>query len=298
MTLEEIARIAEIAKRNAWADFYACAPVDSVARYGICVEYLGSAVAAIAEGIDDTLFNRVIGLGIAEPTTEATIDRIVERYRRAEVRRFAVQLSPAAQPSALPAWLQARGLVGGGNSVQMYRGSEPPPAIPTDLRIERIGKEDAAAFAEIACDVFRWPDALIPWIAAAVGRPRWQHYLAFDGKVPVATGALFVEDKVGWLGFGATLPSHRSRGAQGGIIAQRIRDGLGQGRRWLASETAEDLPARPNPSYRNMVRTGFKLACRRLDYTPQRPARAPRRGPLSFLRSTARWSITRLRARH
>jgi hypothetical protein len=110
------------------------------------------------------------------------------------------------------------------------------------------------------------PDMLRPWLAAPVGRPGWRHYLAWASEVPVATGALFVKDQIGWLGVGSTLPSHRRRGAQGAIMAQRIRDGAELGCRWLITETGEDTPGRPNPSYHNMVRTGFTLAYQRSNY--------------------------------
>ena len=64
----------------------------------------------------------------------------------------------------------------------------------------------------------------------------------------------------------ATRPSHRRRGAQGALLARRIRDAADLGCRWLVTETGEDLPERPNPSFRNMLRTGFELAYQRANY--------------------------------
>lgn len=103
-------------------------------------------------------------------------------------------------------------------------------------------------------------------LVTTIGRPGWRHYLAFDGDQAVATGALNLRDHIGWLGVGSTLPSHRRRGAQGALMARRVRDGISLGCRWLVTETGEDLPARPNPSYHNMLRTGFTLAYQRLNY--------------------------------
>ena len=51
-------------------------------------------------------------------------------------------------------------------------------------------------------------------------------------------------------------------------MAQRIRDGMALGCRWLITETGEDTPEHPNPSYHNMLRTGFKLAYHRANYMP------------------------------
>ena len=85
----------------------------------------------------------------------------------------------------------------------------------------------------------------------------------------MAGGALFVKGDVGWLGIASTLPAYRPRGAQGALMARRIRDGADLGCRWLVTETGEDTPHHPNPSYHNMLRTGFSLAYRRPNYIAQ-----------------------------
>jgi len=67
-----------------------------------------------------------------------------------------------------------------------------------------------------------------------------------------------------------TLPAFRRRGGQGAIMARRIRDAVQLGCRWVITETGEDLPDRPNPSYHNMLRAGFSLAYQRPNYLPHR----------------------------
>src|SRR5690349_6313079 len=147
------------------------------------------------------------------------IDRIVDLYRPHGVR-FAVQLSPTAQPAALPTWLAARGIQRGDSWLKFIRGVEPPPAARTDLRIAAIGPEFAAAYAETISTVFEMPPLFRPWAQANIGRPGWRHYLAFDGDQPVATAALFVRDGIGWLGEAGTLPVARGRGAQSALLAR------------------------------------------------------------------------------
>jgi hypothetical protein len=266
LSLQEVAHLVEIGEGEAWAEMFLSAPADVAANFGLRVERVGSAIALITDKLDIMLFNRVIGLGVMEPTTESMVDDIVQLYRNAGIQNFAVQLSPTAQPADLPVLLQAHGLPRRDNWAKVYRGTEAPPLVPTNLRIECIGPEHALAFASVACTVFGMPDSLSPWFEAAVGRPGWRHYLAWDGTVPVATGALYVRDQVGWLGVGSTLPTHRRQGAQGALMAQRIRDGIELGCRWLITETGEDTPDHPNPSYHNMVRTGFELAYQRPNY--------------------------------
>jgi GNAT superfamily N-acetyltransferase len=155
------------------------------------------------------------------------------------------------------------------NWAKVYRAATPDVVIRTDLRIERIDRAHAAAFAEISCTAFGMPAVMQPWLAAGVGRPGWTHYLAFDGETPAAGGALFVKGDVGWLGIASTLPAYRRRGAQGALIARRIRDAAESGCRWVVTETGEDTPEHPNPSYHNMLRTGLVLAYQRPNYIAQ-----------------------------
>ena len=155
------------------------------------------------------------------------------------------------------------------NWAKVYRAATPDVVIRTDLRIERIGQAHAAAFAEVSCTAFGMPAVMQPWLTAGVGQPGWMHYLAFDGETPVAGGALFLKGDVGWLGIASTLPAYRRRGAQGALMARRIRDASELGCRWIVTETGEDTPEHPNPSYHNMLRTGFALAYQRPNYIAQ-----------------------------
>jgi len=102
--------------------------------------------------------------------------------------------------------------------------------------------------------------------AAPVGRPGWTHYGAWDGSDLVATGAMFTTGRVAWIAFAATKASHRGRGAQSSLIAERVRRASDLGCDWVITETAEELPDRPAPSYRNLRRLGFTDAYRRQNY--------------------------------
>jgi hypothetical protein len=260
----ELAQLVEFGEAEACADMLLAA----AASLGTRVVHIGSAIALVASQIPIMLFNRVVGLGLREPATEAMLDDVVAMYREAGVTRYAVQISPAARPAELPDWLEARGLLARDNWAKVYRTATPPPEISTDLRIESIGSEHAQTFAQVTCTAFGMPLALSAMLVATNDRPGWRQYLAFDGDEAVATGALYVRGDVGWLGVGSTLPSHRRRGGQGALMARRIQDGVALGCKWLVTETGEDLPERPNPSYHNMVRTGFALAYQRINYFP------------------------------
>lgn len=242
------------------------APPPPLREGGIQIEQVGSARVVMTAQVQAIYFNRVVGLGLEEPATEAQVDRIVNLYQQAGISQFAIQISPAAQPVELPGWLLARGFQHVDNWVKCVRPEAPPPVIVTDLQIAEVGATQAADFAELACGIFQFPGSLSALLAASIGQAGWRHYLALDGQTPVATGALFVQEQVGWLGIAGTLPPYRRRGAQGALLARRIRDAAALGCRLLVTETGEDMPAYPNPSYHNMLRTGFRLAYLRSNY--------------------------------
>ncbi|MBI5291576.1 MAG: hypothetical protein HY872_06850 [Chloroflexi bacterium] len=116
-----------------------------------------------------------------------------------------------------------------------------------------------------------------------MGQPGWHHYLAFAGEKPASAAAMFVSGEVGWYGFAGTLKTYRKRGGQGALLARLIEDGRALGCQRFVAETGEDTPEDPNPSYRNMLRSGFQLAYLRRNYvhlSPLSPMRQVRRAVL------------------
>jgi hypothetical protein len=262
----------ELTEAAAYVDWFAAIPEAAVRRLGLRCEHLGSATALIMSEIDVPIFNRVLGLGVVEPATEELLDHITALYAPSG-NIFMVHVAPASQPAELATWLEQRGIRRRDSWAKVYRGNDTPPDIHTDLRIESIGPEYAAAFARTGLTAFGMPLQLES-VAAILGRPSWRNYLAFDGDTPVATASLFVRDRIGWLGYGSTLSSHRRRGAQGALMVQRLRDGIEMGCEWFVTETGEETTDNPNPSYHNMLRTGFMLAYFRPNYISMGPQSA------------------------
>ena len=154
----------------------------------------------------------------------------------------------------------------------MYRRDEPALSSPTDLKIISIENEHADAFADIALVANEMLSEFRSFSKGFVGKLWWHHYLGYDGEQPVSTGAMFVKDGVGHLGWGSTLDSHRRRGGQGAMFERRIKDGLALGCKWFVTETWQETSDNPNPSYHNMLRAGFKLAYARPNYVFQPPS--------------------------
>jgi GNAT superfamily N-acetyltransferase len=256
----------ELSEARAWGDLYRLASPAAADVCGLKVRRIGSGDAVAAAGVDVLAFNRVIGLGVDKPASESSIEEIVDLYRRAGSQRFFVQVSPGASPAHTIGWLETRGFRHYNNWAKLYRPVGHPTSSRSDLRVEQIGAEHAGAFGAIVASCFGWPSFVGPWIACLVGQPGWRHYLAFDADEPVATAAMRVVGNSGWIDFAATLPDHRGRGAQGALLERRVRDAASLGLTHLVVETSESTPEHPSPSFRNTIRSGFRVAYIRPNY--------------------------------
>lgn len=244
------------------------APATVAIDLGLLLVTDGGAVAGLVSSVDALSLNRVVGLGVSTPATESQLDRILAFARAGGVKRIFLQIAPTARPSGLTAWLEARGAQTYNRWVRMWRDTAAPlgELRATDLTIQELGPGDAGAFAGLVREAFGFPPAVDGWIAGAVGRPGWSHYGAWDGSELVATGAMYLLNHTAWFGFGATSANHRGRGAQSALIAHRVREATKMGCDWIVSETAEELPDRPAPSYHNLERLGFTEGYRRQNY--------------------------------
>jgi hypothetical protein len=264
LSSRDLAELVELGTAHAFADFLAALPPEAGAH---SVPLAGGIVLVCPPG--PALFNEAAGLGTRQPVTESVLDEALGLFRAAGSQQFEVLVSPVAEPQAdLLRWLENRGMSMRGRTAKMYRGGNRRASVETDLRVERIGPRHAEEFARVILDVFGFPESLRPAFKACTDREGWHCYAAFDGDELVATGKLYVRDRLGWLGAGATLPSRRRRGAQGAIMAARVNAAIDQGCEWIIVETGEDRPEAPNPSYHNMLRTGFELAYHRPTYSP------------------------------
>jgi hypothetical protein len=265
-------RVLEAIERDAWLDLFASAPAAWAAGAGLRHERLGAADLLVLKAAPIGQFNRLVGLGVEAPASEAVLDAALAGFAAAGIEGFFVQLSPGAQPAALPDWLAARGLAPYRRAwAKFWRDAAPPPAIPTALAIAEVGPDRAADFALAACEGFGMPAAMRPWTAALVGRPGWRAYVAYDGATPAGAGALYCRGGAAWLGVAATIPAYRRRGVQGALMSRRIADAVAAGCRDIVTETGEAVPGEPNSSFDNMLRNGFRVVYSRPNYVRARP---------------------------
>jgi GNAT superfamily N-acetyltransferase len=170
-----------------------------------------------------------------------------------------------------PAKSRKRSLTPSGNGwakFELFVASVETFALPSSgFSVRPVNTTNAVIFGEIVQAAFGLPPVAIEWFAALVGRVNWTTYIAWDGNTPVGSGAMFARDGAAWLGIGATLASFRRRGVQSALLARRVADARAMGIRTLTTETGYPASGESDfPSYRNVQRAGFSLACVRPNF--------------------------------
>ncbi len=255
----------ETIEHSGFADLYHAAPQALAEKYGIVhATIAGANCVSVRDRPDSILWNHAAGLGRGHAASEVDVDSVCDFFDRHDVQG-AIALAPDAEPSELSEWLTARGFTSGYAWRKFKRDVSDAPESSSDLRIEKIDRSLGPAFGTIQVQGFSTPPWFADWLAEVPGRENWHCFMAFDGESPAAAGALYVEGDTGWLTFGATLPDFRRRGAQGALLSRRISYAAELGCTLLVTETGED-PNEPEPSYRNILRAGFKKAYLRPNY--------------------------------
>lgn len=245
---------------------WSAVPGDLAARRGVAsLDVAGGVCLAVASLSGHPVFCHAVGVGAGRPATDADLDR-VHAFYAAHGCRYQVSASPSATGD-LAGRLLARGFRPGRPWMTFHRPAGEIAGPATGLRVVEADARTAAAFGGVVTAAFLMPPEFAGWVAAVVGRPGVTCLIAMDGDVPVGAGAVVVADGVAWFGMGGTLPEHRGRGAQGTLFAARARAALAAGARNFVTETGAPAGGEgPGPSYRNILRWGFREAELRPNY--------------------------------
>jgi hypothetical protein len=177
------------------------------------------------------------------------VKRLISFFVGHGVRRFFVWLSPGPDMGMARRLLDQAGLsrLRWTGYPTLCRERHAPVHFKTDLDIRKVGLEEIAASRETL------GETLWPGYVTSAGRDGFFHYMAFDGRRPVAIAALCIFEDIGYLMAAATAEADRGRGAQQALIARRVAQAEQLGCAMLVSETLHMLAH----SHRNLQRAGF-----------------------------------------
>ncbi len=210
--------------------------------------------------------NKVLGLGLAGPVSDADLDRLAAFYA-ARNEPAQVELCPLAAPE-LPARLVARGFIPQGFENELGRGLAGPvrEGLPTGVAVARAADDEewlsvvAAGFAAAEAHVTgsAGPEApmdpaALREVMASFVHPDIARYVArVDGQA-AGGGAAWERDGVLGIFGTATLPAFRRRGVQRAINLAALADAS------PAAELAIATTAPGSTSQRTFERMGFRV---------------------------------------
>ncbi len=282
MERHDYVRHGELGEAEYLYQWYELTDDSSRQRLGMTATRLGGGVVTVmANDPTGGFFSRALGLGIDRPLTQDVLDEAFAFAVDHGGSTLLIQVSPEASPDTHDELLALNGCTPSMAWAKFVGYQVEPPDVATDLRVQALGAEHGERFAEIMAEGFSMPTegGLPEWFAQM---PTWEPplvttYGAFDGDDLVATAMLVAANGIGSLCGAVTLESHRGRGAQGALMARRIRDSHERGCPWLTTETWTETPENPNPSLHNMRRMGFTELYERRNWiwrVPE-PLRAP-----------------------
>lgn len=248
----------EAVELRAWEDHVRAAR--EIGMPGMELVRTGQGGVLFSPGVATPAMNRAFG-----PAGRPLAASLPEAYGARGVSRFLLQVTPGTGDATNGA-LTTMGYRPYDRWVRLYREAGDVPWVLTSLDVVLAGPEHAEAFGRICQRAFDLPPALAPWIGALVGRPGWETFVALDGERPVATAAYHVQGEWAWMGWSATLPSDRGRGAQLALVGEMAIQAERSGCRHLTAEAPEGRPGYPGPTFRNATRLGFRPVSRRVSW--------------------------------
>jgi hypothetical protein len=260
----------ESIEQAAWIDMFAAAPAAFVQAAGMRHQSFTEIEAFALKAAPAVQFNRAQGFGLNRGGA-AELDHIVAWLRQHCGPAWALQVPDTSRSDTLDAQIEACDLAAAGSWTKFVHSGTTIATAPTDLRIESVEADRGADFGRVVQLGFGAPPPFAAWASQLAGRPRWSCFVAYDGDMPVAGGALYLDRGLGWAGLGCCIATHRGRGAQSALLARRIALAKDLGARAVVSETgtpAAEAPG-PHPSFHNLNKMGFVQSYRRVNYRPR-----------------------------
>jgi GNAT superfamily N-acetyltransferase len=261
-----LARAADQLEVAAFASFGALAPAAVVEAHGLAHARIAGTLAFASRARVGRVFNHVFGAGLEQDLSPAGLRALVRFCDEAGAMACTISLPAGPRAEPIGRMLAADGFVIHEPVLRLVRDAAPAPAAPTNLRVRELTPPDGIDFGTVLGSVFPFPAGSIAWFARLAQAPQWRCFGAFDGNAMVGCGAMFTHGTHAWFGMGATLSSHRGRGAQSAILAARVTAARAAGATLMAAETSNDTPEKRNASTRNAERLGFRRLYLRATY--------------------------------
>lgn len=247
-------------ERRFWREVWESVPPGVAAEHGVEMKTFGPLQVAVVTALPGRAMMNLT-LGAAEPgaVADGHLEAAVTWAGSRGVDAY-VPVTPGLPDSvAAEEWLRVNGFAPGYSWMKFLRDTHPPRfKVADEIEVVELSDPEQEPFGMIAATGFDLPAWAAAFFAGLPGRQDWRCYVARIGGTAQACAAMLVDGAVAELGIAATLEPARGRGCQPALLHHRIVDAAASGCDTLLIETGERTPGRPSPSYRNILRAGFK----------------------------------------
>ncbi|MEU8183653.1 hypothetical protein AB0B85_09755 [Micromonospora sp. NPDC049044] len=255
---ETVRALAELAEAEFMFRYESGAPADVRDALGIRTARMGGGVVLSMRHDPTGYWSKALGFGFDEPVTGELIAQVCDFYRAEGTPKAVIQIAPDRLPAEWDEICARENITAGGVWVKLAGEIGALRPGDTRLRVGPVADGSVREWASVVLRCFGMPEEhLAPMLVASVRDPGFRPFAAWDGARMVAAANLFVHGEVGSLNTGATVPTHRGRGGQSGLLAARVAAAAEAGCRWVTAETGRPAPGSSNPSLDNMLRLGM-----------------------------------------
>jgi hypothetical protein len=256
-------------ERRFWRELWESVPVEVAAEHGVERREFGPLQATVAAGLPEVgMMNLVLGATAGRAATGGHLAEAVEWVRSLGVRAYVPVTPGTIGTDAAERWLRANDCERGKAWMKFTRDPHPPRFEAPAAKVVELGPGAEEPFGMIVATGFGLPAWAAAFFADLPGRDDWRCYVACVDGEPQASAGMLIHEGIAEFGLAATLEPARGRGCQLALLHRRITDAIAAGCHTLLVETGERIPGQPSPSYKNILRAGFKEAYLRPNWVP------------------------------
>jgi N-acetylglutamate synthase-like GNAT family acetyltransferase len=208
----------------------------------------------------------ILLLGFHRPATPEVLSEILDALRAEGIKTLTTEVSPIARPGTVARMLTQAGFNQTDRSVVVARhtGDMPEPDDYFRIRSATVtDQQNVRDFMELVLP--EGPDWLA-LLASQIERPLWRFYVALEGEIISALGAIHRSGDMGWLSPVWVHPDHRNRGTRTALVSYAVRDAEAQGVHWLSASYPASIRTR------SFERLGFAMVYQRRHFVWEQPS--------------------------
>lgn len=267
MNLVRNAILIEKTEMEAWSSLIDAPPDSLRLANGMKHQDLGGGVAINFQKMPIPLFNRVIGLGLTEPLTQAVIDSIKAFYAHHE--KYLVHFSSPMRPAHADSLLKQNGfyLAGAWERIVRDNSALPPDTSSEKFEVRVVDESLRESWVKFLIDTYEFD--FYWWPRSFATQKGWKHYVAFkDGKIVACRSFFMTKNKTIFSGVDAPVPGvmTSSYAPDFAIWRKAIQDGLDDGAVLFVADIELPDKERNKPAFEGFKKLGFIIPYTRFHY--------------------------------